>query len=70
MLSVDPEAPPKTILLRPSMQKFSSPETHMEVHEPAVWKPCHLHRTLVRLLSDRGVAFMAFKAAPTALAGV
>ena len=31
MLSVDPEAPSKTIRLRPSMEKFASPETHMEV---------------------------------------
>ena len=38
------------------------PNTLMEVHEPAVWKPCHLHRTLVRLLSDRGVRFGAFEA--------
>ena len=49
------------------MEKFVSPDTHMEVHEPAVWKPCHLHRTLVRLLSDRGVPFGAFKALQMAM---
>ena len=56
------EAPMGTIRLRPSMIKFNSKNTKMEVHEPAVCKPCHLHRQLVRLLSDRGVPFGVFEA--------
>ena len=66
MLSVDPRLvalPHQTgvIWTRPSQNKFHADETRFELHEVASWKPAHLHRQLVRILSDRGVPYEAFE---------
>jgi RNA-dependent RNA polymerase len=60
VVSVDPRLQGRLMNIRPSMDKFPSPHSNMEVISWAKSIPAHLNRQLILILSDLGVPDQVF----------
>jgi RNA-dependent RNA polymerase len=61
VLSLDPSLKGRRIVLRPSMQKFDSTHTELEIVKPAIFNSVYLNRQVITLLSSLGVSDCVFK---------
>lgn len=68
VVTVDRTLPGLALCTRPSMHKFASSARTIEVCSAASWKPGHLNRQLISVLSSRGVTDDAFIALHNAAA--
>ena len=56
VVAVDPTMPSHLKLrIRPSMKKFASSHSHLEVVKPATYQPGHLNREIILLLSSLSI---------------